>query len=724
MVAVRADNSDDSLYPPGKPQAGLDFCYFGGIYRDCWLVAHNNVFITDPNYENQVAGGGLLVSYDNVNEQGAEVNLRLHLRNNQSADFTGSVEYTLVDKSGGVVKTVSAPASVPKGAASTVVAQMKLVAPKLWSPESPYLHQLLISVKDAQGRVVDGYMQRIGIRGIEFKQAAGLWLNGKPYPTAMIGANRHQDFAVLGNALPNSMHWRDAKKLRDAGMTVIRTGHCPSDPAFMDACDELGLFVLTNTPGWQFWNKNPLFGERVYDDIRQVVRINRNHASLFFWEPVLNETSYPDDFAKRAAQVVAEEFPYPYSTSSCDDGADGAEYYPVLLRPRGKMDPTKTYFVREWGDNVDDWNAQNSNSRVNRGWGEAAMLVQADHYGRVDGFLESLYRNPRQVVGGTFWHSFDHQRGYHPVPFLGGIMDAFRQPKYSYYMFQAQRSPVKSDLIAITGPMVFIAHEMSPVSPKDVTVYSNCEEVRLTFLKDGKPQSYKKDLTRKGMPSPIITFNNGFDFMACKAKARAKKQSEVYLLAEGLIGGQVVATHKVVPSGRPDKVVLWLDNEGVDLLANGADVVTVVAGIADKDGNIKRLTNEQVQFSIEGEGRLLGGAEVGLNPRAVLWGTAPMLVQSTTIPGRIKITAKVLFNGLERPVSGELVIASVPNVMPAIYAPKELALVENKAGEAAAVVTGTTSELEQEIQRLRRELNSLKLKEVEKQQTTFGEGIN
>ena len=78
-----------------------------------------------------------------------------------------------------------------------------------------------------------------------------------------MGTNRHQDFAVLGNALPNSLQWRDAKKLRDAGMKVIRT-HYVIDPAFMDACDELGLFALVETPGWQFWNKEPIFGERVY----------------------------------------------------------------------------------------------------------------------------------------------------------------------------------------------------------------------------------------------------------------------------------------------------------------------------------------------------------------------------------------------------------------------------------------------------------------------------
>lgn len=86
---------------------------------------------------------------------------------------------------------------------------------------------------------------------VEFKGKDGFWLNGKPYESPLIGANRHQDFAVVGNAVANSIHWRDAKKLRDAGMKVIRNAHCPQDPAFMDACDELGLFVIVNTPGWR-----------------------------------------------------------------------------------------------------------------------------------------------------------------------------------------------------------------------------------------------------------------------------------------------------------------------------------------------------------------------------------------------------------------------------------------------------------------------------------------
>ena len=81
VIAVWADNSDDPSYPPGKTQDMLDFAYFGGIYRDCWMIVHNNVFITDPNYENETAGGGLFVSYDKVSDMSAEVCVDTHVRN-------------------------------------------------------------------------------------------------------------------------------------------------------------------------------------------------------------------------------------------------------------------------------------------------------------------------------------------------------------------------------------------------------------------------------------------------------------------------------------------------------------------------------------------------------------------------------------------------------------------------------------------------------------------
>lgn len=733
VIAVWADNSDDPTYPPGKPQDMLDFTYFGGIYRDCWLVVHNNVFITDPNYENETAGGGLFVSFGTVSEQEAEVRLDLHVRNLSAKAFAGKAVFELYNKENKLVQTVEKSVSVGRGKARKASASMKVSQPHLWEPDTPYLYQLHVKVLDRQGKVVDGYRRRVGIRSVEFKGKDGFWLNGKPYPYPLIGANRHQDFAVVGNALSNSLHWRDAKKLRDAGLRVIRNAHYPQDPAFMDACDELGLFVIVNTPGWQFWNDAPVFAERVYSDIRNMVRRDRNHPSVWMWEPILNETWYPENFAENVANIIKQEYPYPYCYSACDVTAKGKEYFPIhFTHPLNggggafntqTLDPDITYFTREWGDNVDDWYSHNSPSRVNRAWGEVPMLVQAQGYAKTDYQLTNydiLYRNPRQHMGGCLWHSFDHQRGYHPDPFYGGIMDVFRQPKLSYYMFCSQRpSEVNNQLISETGPMICIAHAMTPFSPKDVTVYSNCDEVRLTYCKEGKQFVYKKSSLGEGMPSPVITFPNVWDVMNDKQLSRSNKQDDSYLLAEGIMNGEVVITHKVTPARRPSKLLLWVDNEQIDMTADGSDLVTVIAAIADSKGVIKRLNNYYVQFEVEGPAELVGNTETFTNPRPIQWGTAPILLRATTTPGTVKVKAFVTIKGQHMPLSAELHITTYPTRHPMIIDSNEIKNMKRQIVHDRQERKEVAIDCEEQVRKLQQELDRLKLKEVEQQQSDF-----
>lgn len=729
VIAVWADNSNDPSYPPGKPQDMLDFTYSGGIYRDCWMIVHNNVFITDPNYENEIAGGGLFVSFGHISQSQAEIRLDAHVRNSSNTYFSGKIEYQLFDKDNRRVCQASKAFSVSKGKARNTSLTIKVEKPELWEPDSPYLYQLHVLLKDKSGHIVDGYRKRIGIRSIEFKGKDGFWLNGKPYPYPLIGANRHQDFAIIGNALSNSLHWRDAKKLRDAGLRVIRNAHYPQDPAFMDACDELGLFVIVNTPGWQFWNKEPIFAQRVYSDIRNMVRRDRNHPSVWMWEPILNETWYPEDFAKNVVDILHEEYPYPYCYAGCDVTAKGHEYFPIhFTHPlngaggafnTSKMDPKISYFTREWGDNVDDWNSHNSPSRVNRAWGEIPMQVQAQGYAKTDykyTCYDVLYRNTRQHMGGCLWHSFDHQRGYHPDPFYGGIMDAFRQPKLSYYMFCSQRPVEKNNrLIAENGPMVFIANAMTPFSPKDVTVYSNCDEVRLTYCKNGKQFIYKKEKTDEGMPSPIITFKDVWDVMYDKQLARKNKHEESYLLAEGIVDGEVVATHKVMPARRPSKIILWADNEGMETIADGSDLITVIAAIADENGNIKRLNNYHIKFEIEGPGELVASKETFTNPREVQWGTAPILVRAKAQTGNIKIKASVVPNGIHTPMSAELIIPTTKAIHPLIADEDELNLQLKTHRNQENLSSYDRGQSSDEA----RKQSQMRLKEVEKQQSDF-----
>lgn len=724
IIAVMADNSNDSVVPPGKKQEVLDFSYFGGIYRDCWLISHNKVFFTDANYENIVGGGGLVINTSEVSEEKATVNLQFHVRNQSNQLFKGKVEFILKKRnSQAIVKKWSTAILIKSNDDYTANGSLVINKPDLWSPETPNLYELYANVLDKNGNSVDAYKHRIGIRSIEFKGKEGFWLNGKPYKQKLIGANRHQDFATVGNALSNSLHWRDAKKLRDVGMTIIRNAHYPQDPAFMDACNELGLFVIVNTPGWQWWSEEPVFEERVYSDIRNMVRRDRNHASVFLWEPILNETWYPDRFAKNARDIVSEEFVDGENFSVCDGHMKSAEFFPILFSHPHELEKNlnefgteKVYLTREWGDNVDSWSSHNSNSRVHLSWGEKPMLTQANHYAKPhygDHFtcLDYLERMPDSHIGGCLWHSFDHQRGYHPDPFYGGIMNIYRYPKTSYYMFAAQRNPWLNSEIYESGPMVHIAHEMTPFSEEDITIYSNCDSITLQVFENGKQYSYTKETKPNGIKYPIITFKKAWDFYAYKNLSRAGKYGEAYIEAKGYIAGELVCTHKVQPSIRPAKVKLWVDDENFEMQANGNDLVVVHAMITDENGKVKRLNNQTLAFELEGEGELVFPDGNLDNSVKVEYGVASVLVRSTVNPGNIKVTARPKYEGIHTPEAESVNIKTLPSEIEMVYDEK-VVQVKNRVK--------TKNQTQFQKNKNRKTLEE-ELKTIEEQQDAFGE---
>ena len=385
LIALKADNSDDNSYPPGKLQTQLDFAYHGGMYRDVWLIGRSTFSITDALERGVVAGGGVFLHYDNISEQSADVFIDVEVGNNSmgatAAQANSGRRITLAarikDADGRVVKTMKTTKTVAQHTLFNLHASLK--NPHLWSPESPYLYRVELQVIDG-GRCVDGGIVRMGIRKAEFRGRDGFWLNGRPYHQ-LVGGNRHQDFAYVGNALPNSQQWRDVLRLRQAGMCIIRAAHYPQDPSFMDACDELGLFIIVPTPGWQYWNKAPEWAEMVHENTRLIVRRDRNHPCVLMWEPILNETRYPQDFALKALQVTREEFPWPGRPVAAADlnSAGVKDNYDVLYDwadnvGKGKYDTDKCIFTREWGEYVDDWYAHNAINRAARGWGEQAQL--------------------------------------------------------------------------------------------------------------------------------------------------------------------------------------------------------------------------------------------------------------------------------------------------------------------------------------------------------------
>ncbi len=714
VLAVMTDNSNDKNYPPGKPQYTLDFAYHGGIYRDVWLIGKSDVSITDALEANKVAGGGVFVHFDQISEKKAQVFVDTEVKNSGTARRVVTVESTLTDASGKKVKQTSSRVMLNAGESVTVKQKMQVSNPHLWSPDSPYLYRVESRVTEGK-LALDGGVTRVGIRKAEFKDKAGFWLNGKPFGQ-LVGANRHQDFAYVGNALPNSQQWRDAKRLRDAGCRIVRVAHYPQDPSFMDACDELGIFVIVATPGWQYWNKDPEFARLVHENTRMMIRRDRNHASVLMWEPILNETRYPLDFALEALQITKDEYPYPgRPVAAADVHSEGVkEHYDVVYGWPGddvKGVARQCIFTREFGENVDDWYAHNNNNRASRSWGERPMLVQALSLAKS---YDEMYQTNGQFIGGAQWHPFDHQRGYHPDPYWGGIFDAFRQPKYAYYMFRSQTAADLNHPLAESGPMVYIAHEMSQFSDKDVVVFSNCDSVRLSIY-DGTRSWTKPVVHAKGhMPNAPVVFENVWDFWEARGYSYVQKNwQKVNLIAEGIRNGKVVCTTKKMPSRRSTKLQLRVDYQNSPLVADGSDFIVVVAEVTDDSGNVRRLAKENVVFTVEGEGEIIGDATIGANPRAVEFGSAPVLIRSTRKAGKIKVKARVQYEGTHAPTPAEIEFESVPSLLPACFTE------QTRQTDAASIDKERAASSEKKI--LSEEEKQKLLIEVERQQTEFGE---
>jgi len=346
---------------------------------------------------------------------------------------------------------------------------------------------------------------------------------------------------------------------------------------------------------------------------------------------------------------------------------------------------------------VENWDAQNSDSRVARSWGEVPQLVQAIHYSNPDSASrdvnvygtswETLYESPAQHVGGCLWHFFDTYRGYHPDPFYGGLVDGFRQTKYSYYLFKSQQNP-SSPYFKLTGEnpyTLFIANELTPFSPADIPVFTNCDSVQLNVY--GKYTITQKPDASLRMPHAPIIFKNIYHFSDIQKYDDAKPAIE----AKGFKNGQVVITVKKQPGYRPTALKLSTEAVPAEMLADGSTVIPVTVSMLDELGNVKRLNDQLVRFVVEGEGRLINNPEILGNPAKIGWGTAVALIKTNLKAGAIRIIALPAFTGLNTVKGDTLVINTIVPPMPSVYNDKDVNNLETYSAQNGLHITGANA---------------------------------
>ena len=640
LLRLRLNNLDNADVPPGKPQDQLDFVYFGGLYRSVELRALHPIHISDPVLADKPAGGGIFVTLPSVAADSATVQVQTDVANKSSASHRVTVRHELYAPDGSLAAKSELPFDIPAASSKTAMHTLQVRQPELWHPYHPHLYRLHTVIL-SDGTPVDDQYTRIGIRRFHIDNDEGLFINGEKFFS--LGANRHQDHPYVGYALPASAHYRDAFKLRDAGFTSYRS-HYPQDPAFMDACDELGILAIVSNPGWQFMG-GELFQKRVYQNAREMVRRDRNRACVLLWEAQMNETDN-QAVAAELYRIIHEEYPVEGCYAAGDRLTHPVAGFHGWDVEYSRNDGSKPLWIREWGDQVDNWTDQQGSVRVPRDWGETPMLVQASRhlealdeiYAKLSGPLKP---GAARAAGADLWAGIDYYRGYHHQPFYGSPLDLFRLPKFDYYLFQSQRPADLKVSQAGSGPMIFIANFASFQSPTTVTVFSNCEQVRL--LQNGKVVAMQQPDQGYHLPHPPFTFRlEQFSELHSMlfATGVAKPGTMIGTVrAEGLIGGAVVASHEISAPGVPNKLSLVVDG-GQPLVSDGADWIRIYAHICDARGTTYPYGEDEITFLVSGEGTSIGDVALLANPMRAQAGIATALVQATTRAGTITVEAQ------------------------------------------------------------------------------------
>ena len=261
LVVVLSSVEDKDIPPFGHV---VDYLTFGGIYRPLHLEGHRENYI-----ENLFAFGKMDGS--------------LHVENEVNGE--GKVTYKLFDHYK-LVKEFEGN-------------DIKIDNPILWELDNPHLYTLKAYLGEECSEV------RFGFRNAIFKED-GFYLNGKKIK--LRGLNRHQNYPYVGPALPSFAQFDDARIIKeDLGCNIVRTSHYPDSEAFLDACDELGLLLIDEVPGWQHVSKEKAWRNNFHDFIKRMVIKERKHPCLIAYGLRIDES--PDDHELYAkANEIQKEF--------------------------------------------------------------------------------------------------------------------------------------------------------------------------------------------------------------------------------------------------------------------------------------------------------------------------------------------------------------------------------------------------------------------------------
>jgi hypothetical protein len=686
VLAVRVSKSGGFYTDPGFSLAFRFGQGDEGLFRPVWMHITDKVHIPQNVYS-LLNTWGTYIATTAASDASATVRIVTNVQNESAAAANVTLTTKVVDRTNTVVWTQDQTQSI-NAASNFIFNQTATIAnPHLWYPNnstfgSPYMYKLYHIVK-VGGTTLDVFESPLGIRTITW-DANFPYINGHKH--LLYGASARYDYPALGTALPPKVEWRDATILTRCGGNLWRPGHSSCSPGFVDACDNLGIFLMqpsgegegafstgANAPAARLTLKTEIHRDMIVRD--------RNHPSILAWEAsngdidpafadamrAVNHTW--DSITPRASSVRGgPQFQagdlIACTVTGCEIGLKGGH----PLCPAWGAEAWGRHGARFAYDNEIEFAAEFMQN-WHKSW-------QANCFGLCQWYLAETpgEDSPFLGVAGD------------PRSFGSSMMDFNRLPKMLYKMYAASWIPYS------IKPVVYLAHHWNRSGAVRVNAWSNCPTVKLRL--NGT------DLGNK-TPNPAAGTGNDMSATTTQLPYQCYWDNVTWasgtLRAEGLdAGGAVVCSDEKITAGAPARVVLTMDTaivkpngETINTYANGTDVALILATIVDASGNVCPTASNVVTFSVTGPGNYRGGTDQMVTAGQPLGYHAPLdpnlsaeggycmvVVKSTFTAGTVNVTATSpgLTQGTASftvlPLSPSDIIRGVPSPVAISSAPK------------------------------------------------------
>ncbi len=591
QITILADNRISMIAPPDP--GGFDYILFSGLYRDVYLVERGDVHVTS-NLDSSQSGVTITtpaVDYVNGN---ATIDIRTEVRNSGKRSQSITVVHRVVDAKGNIALKLSQSATLAAGESHRFILTGGIEEElKLWSIERPYLYNVNTVVYDSAGKALDVVDNRLGIRKVEYDPQIGFRLNGKHIK--LVGLNRHQHFAQIGDALPNSMHYKDVLQIKEYGFNTIRCAHYPHDDEFIKACDELGILLYEEAPTWISMSKESEWYENEKRATQAMIRNHKNSPSIIIWGAGINHRGSVGE----SQFVVKQEDPTRLTASQSS-------------RWTGTQSSGWSDIYANMNYNGHTWEGEEPLLAM-EGFSGAAAMAPYMREDRLTGMISWTahayytfhdFKGAGDPEGRTFW----------------GLFDAYRYLKDKDILWYPSEYLVK--------PYLTIRDSWSP-KLKRLTVYSNATYIEVFVNGQSRGVYYPStakiyyglshapyeitDLEYQGGELTVVGYREGAE-----------------IIRESIHTPQSPTELRLSTNAYPQ----------VEWRADGNDILVVYAEVVDPNGTKIEDYSGEVKFSVEGDATIVGD-EIGkgYNPAAIHRGVARVLVRAGSSAGSIAITA-------------------------------------------------------------------------------------